>query len=88
MCVQLTLKTQITAIEGVKPCSLALDAAPLTGKIIKNRLSVFERGDNLLQNGMLHLVIWISQLSKIALQVRIYVNEKPTFLKRAPHFKC
>jgi len=25
--------------------------APLTGKILKNRLSVFERGENLLQNG-------------------------------------
>jgi len=27
--------------------------APRTGKIIKNSLSVFERGENLLQNGIL-----------------------------------
>jgi len=41
----------------MKLCSLPLDVAPLTGKIIKNRLDVLERGENLLQNGMLHLII-------------------------------
>jgi len=41
----------------VKLYSLALDIAPLTGKIIENR--VFERAENLL---------WISQLSEIELQ--------------------
>jgi len=34
----------------------SLDVAPLTGKIIKNHLRVFERGGNLLQNGMLHFI--------------------------------
>jgi len=37
----LTLKVRRTAIEGMKPCSLALDVAPLPGKIIKNRLAMF-----------------------------------------------
>jgi len=50
----------------VKLYSLALDIAPLTGKIIENR--VFERAENLLQNGVLHFVFWISQLSEIELQ--------------------
>jgi len=36
------------------------------GKIIKNRF--FERGEDLLQKGMLHFVFWISQLSEIKLQ--------------------
>jgi len=31
--------------------SLAATVAPRTGKIIKNGLGVFERGENLLQNG-------------------------------------
>jgi len=30
--------------------------------------SVFERGENLLQNGILHLVVRFSQLSEIALE--------------------
>jgi len=37
-----------------------IDIAPLTGKIIKNRLNFLERGENLL--GMLNFVFWISQL--------------------------
>jgi len=36
--------------------SLALDVAPLTGKIIKNPLNVFESGESVLQNGILHFV--------------------------------
>jgi len=43
------------------PTSLALDVAPRTGKIIKNDVSVIERGENFLQNGML-------QSSEIVLQ--------------------
>jgi len=31
--------------------SLVVVVAPRTGKIIKNDLSVFEKGENLLQNG-------------------------------------
>jgi len=37
--------------------------APHTGKIIKNRPRVFERGENLLQNGILHFAIRFSQSS-------------------------
>jgi len=39
-----------------------------TGKIIKNGLSVFEKGKNLLQNSISHFVFWKSQLSEIKLQ--------------------
>jgi len=46
----LTLKARRTDIDGTKLCPLALDMAPHTGKIIKNHLVVFERGENLLQN--------------------------------------
>jgi len=74
-----------TSIEGVKLCSLSLDVAPLTGKIIKNRLNVFEREENLLKM-VCYTLHFGSQLSEIELQNRIYVNEKPTFLKRALHF--
>jgi len=52
----------------MKLCLLALDVALLTGETIKNRLNVIERGENLLQNGMLHFVFGISQLSEIELQ--------------------
>jgi len=41
-------------------------AASRTGKIFKNGLRVFERGENLLQNGVLHFVFGFSQLSEIA----------------------
>jgi len=37
--------------------SLVAVVAPCTGKIIKNSLGVFERGENMLQNGILHLCI-------------------------------
>jgi len=37
-------------------------------KIIKNYLRVFERGKNLLQNGILHFVFKLSQSSEIVLQ--------------------
>jgi len=39
-----------------------------TEKIIKNGQNVFERGENLLQNGILHFVFSFSQLSEIALK--------------------
>jgi len=38
------------------PTSLAAAVAPRTGKINKNRLS-FLKGENLLQNGILHYCI-------------------------------
>jgi len=41
----------------------------LTGKIIKNGLSVFERRENFLQNGILHFVLRFSQSSEIVLEI-------------------
>jgi len=35
-------------------CVLAGAVAPRTGKIIKIRLNVFEKGENLIQNGILN----------------------------------
>jgi len=51
-------------IERVELYLLALDIAPLTGEIIKKSPTIFERGESLLQNGMLHFVFWIGQLSE------------------------
>jgi len=39
-----------------------------TDKIIKNGVSVFERGENWLQNGILHFTFTFSQPSEIVLQ--------------------
>jgi len=63
--------------------SLVAVVAPHTGKIIKNGLNVFERGENLQRNGILHFVFRLSQSSESALKV--YLDEKLTFLKRAWH---
>jgi len=41
--------------------SLVAVVATRAGKIIKNGLGVFERGENLLQNGILHFVFRFSQ---------------------------
>jgi len=45
--------------------SLVAVGASYTGKIIKNSLNVFEREENLLQNGVLHFVFRLSQSSEI-----------------------
>jgi len=45
------------------PTSFAAAVAPRTGKMNKNRLSFFERGENLLQNGILHFAFKLSQSS-------------------------
>jgi len=50
------------------PTSLAAAVAPCTGKIITNGLHVFERGENLLQNGILHFTFKLSQLPEIVFQ--------------------
>jgi len=60
--------------------SLAAAVTPNTGKIIKNGLRVFESGEYLLPYGILHFVFKLSQSSEIV--VRIYTDEKRTFLKR------
>jgi len=39
-----------------------------TRNIIKNKSNVFERGENLLQNGTLHSVFTLSQSSEIKLE--------------------
>jgi len=49
------------------PTSLAAAVASHTGKIMKNG-HVFERGENLLQNGILHLAFNSSQSSEIVFQ--------------------
>jgi len=41
----------------MKPCSFAVALALRTGEIIENRLGVFERGENLLQNDTLHFYL-------------------------------
>jgi len=38
-------------------CLLAAAVAPRTGKITKNSLNIFERGTNLLQNGILSFAL-------------------------------
>jgi len=43
-------------------CSLATVVAPRTGKIIENSLNVFERGKNLLQNGIQKLSISVKPI--------------------------
>jgi len=48
--------------------SFAAPVVPHTVKIIKNGLHVFERGEILLQNGILHFLFKLSKLSEIVLQ--------------------
>jgi len=48
------------------PTSLAAVVKPRTGKIIKNGLRAFERGENLLQNSILHFAFFAS--SEIVIQ--------------------
>ena len=47
------------------------------------RPELFERGQNLLQNGILNFAISLSQSPAIAFKVRIYTGRKATFCKRA-----
>jgi len=56
--------------------SLVLAVAPCTGKIIKNGLSVFERGETFLQNGILHFVFRLSQLSEICVGMSEFMQTK------------
>jgi len=51
----------MTGMPNMMPMSLAASVAPRTGQIIKNNLHVFERGENLLQNDILHFVFKFSQ---------------------------
>jgi len=59
--------------------SLVAALAPRTRIIIQMAsLFLIERGKNLLQNGILYYI----QSPEITLEVRIYGDEKPTFLKK------
>jgi len=53
------------------PKSLAAAVAPRTGKTIKNDLRVFEREENLLQNGKIHFVFNLANRQKSCFKVRI-----------------
>jgi len=44
---------------------LAKDLALRTGKVIKSKIGVFERGKNLLQNGILKLCIGIANRQEL-----------------------
>jgi len=46
----------MSGIPDVTPTSLAAPVEPRTGKIIQNGLRVFERGENLPQNGILYYI--------------------------------
>jgi len=55
----------------VKSLKATKAVARRTGKIIKNGLSVFEREENLLQNGILHFEFKLSQRQKSCYKTRI-----------------
>jgi len=55
------------------------------GRIMKNGLHIFERGKNLLQNGILHFVFKLTHSSEIVLQS--LHRRKTVFSKRAWHLK-
>jgi len=59
----------MSCIPNTMPTLLVAAVAPrITGKFIKNGLSVFERGEIFLKNGVLHFVFTFGQLSEIALE--------------------
>jgi len=61
------------------PTSVADVAAPSTSKFIKIGLNVFERGENLLQNGISHR-LGFSQKSRW--KVRKYIDKKTDFSEK------
>jgi len=58
----------LSDISDMTPTSFAAPVALCTGKIIKNGPCVLERGENLLQNGILDFVFKLSQSLEIVLQ--------------------
>jgi len=46
---------------------------------LKKNHQIFERGENLLQNGILHCILDESYCHKLNFKVGIYANEKPIF---------
>jgi len=65
----LTLLVPTSCMPDMTTSSLAAAVLPRIGKIIKNGLRVFERGENLLQNGM-----HFANLQKSCYKVRIYTS--------------
>jgi len=72
----------------IKVTSLTVVVAPRTSKIIRNRLNVFEGGENLLQNGVFHFVFRLSQSPEIALQRWNLRRRKTDFSKKGLAFKA
>jgi len=62
------LTANVVHILHMRVTSLVAVVVPRTGKTIKNCLCLFERGENLLQNGIFHFVFTLSQSPEIALQ--------------------
>ena len=58
----------MTSISVIWQGRLAGAVAPSTGKIMQNAPELFERGQNLLQNGILNFAISLSQSPAIAFQ--------------------
>jgi len=63
--------------------SLAAAVVPCTGRIIKNRPHVFERGENPYKMMYYTLSIVTNRVAKLEFNA----EEKPTFLKGAWHLK-
>jgi len=83
-----TLKGPRATLKAVKLYSLELDIAPLTGRIIKNRLPCFRKRRIFATKWLCYTLYFRSvNCQKSTFKVRIYVNKKPTFLKRASYFK-
>jgi len=63
------------------PTSFAAPVAPRASKIKNSVFSIFERGEDLLQNGILHFSLSQANRQKSCHKVRIYTEQKLTFLK-------
>jgi len=74
-CLALTQRRKFT------PWSLATAIAPRTGKIIKNDLGVFERGEHLLQNDNHTLSIVRSRVTKLEFTKTKNFSERGLALK-------
>jgi len=62
-------------ILNMRVTSLVAVVAPRRGNII-NGLYIFERGENLLQNGIFHFVFTLANRQKSCYKGRIYADEK------------
>jgi len=67
--------------------SANVEYTPHEGDIKNNDLRVFERGESLLQNGILHFALDSVNHQKRRWKVRIKADEKQTFLRGVWHLK-